>query len=618
MAQTFSEWKNGSVNNTAPINNGIPSFSEWKKSQPPAKPTLGSKVVKVGKEVVKGIISPVVTTVARPFQAVAELAGASAEDVNKYNLGGLIAPVPQNANDVVKDIGRAAQVPLLGVGGATLGAGKGLATIAGREALIGAGVGASGAIEQGGLNTTGKDLLIGSAVGAGIGAAVPVVGAGISKAFSKSTTKAIEDVALKQTIQDVGQQVEKTGVAQKLPSQKHMEYAKSQGYEQYVPPEQLPTIQTGNVPKSELPNKNYIDVYHGGSKIDVIDFNKSNYQKTFFVSDNPKYASEYGGKNKTLNKLQLDSNAKLIDIKNAPKDVIDRIREIGNGKLTGKTISITKPDGSIINIPEKVSASGGYGNLSFNETLDGAIRGKSHFAEDPNLVKIYKKLGYDGMISYEDSAMRGKNIGIWNKDVIKVPSKTILPKKVKGDFTYEPIKEPTPVKDYSTPEIKKPEISTKIDIPDTPEYTASVQERVNKLKEDPLFESSANADVIKLFDKTKATTSIDDLSNAIYGVGDKKLPQGLSEQAAFKLLREDSLLNPQNYTAKQMERLANSYPASMGGKQLQSLQVSKSGMKDTVYDFIDRQTKILKDKALSKGFTTKTISNFIDDIMCSM
>lgn len=459
--QTPEQWlasQQSGVNTSTPSQSRIQTPEEWLKSQPPTKPTLGSKVLNVGKEVVKGIVSPVVTTVARPFQAVAELSGASSESVDKFSnkiSGGWIAPVPQNANDVMKDVGRAAQVPLLGVGGSTFASGKTLATIAGREALIGAGIGASGAVEHGGLNTTGKDLLISSAIGAGIGAAVPVVGAGISKVFSKSATKAIEDVALKQTIQDVGQQVEKTGVAQKLPSDKHLAYSKSQGYEPYIPNEQLPTIQTGNIPKSELPT------------------------------------------------IQTD---------------------------------IVEP---------------------------------------------------------------------------KV-------KPVKGDFTYEPIKEPTPVKDYSTPEIKKPEISTQVDIPDTPEYNANVQERVNKLKEDPLFESSANSDVIKLFDKTKATTSIDELSNAIYGVGDKKLPQGLSEQAAFKLLREDSLLNPQNYTAKQMERLANSYPASMGGKQLQSLQVSKSGMKDTVYDFIDRQTKILKDKALSKGFTTKTISNFIDDIMCSM
>ncbi len=213
----------------------------------------------------------------------------------------------------------------------------------------------------------------------------------------------------------------------------------------------LPIPQKGG--KKTLTNKGfsnidsqpiYNTVYHGGEKINQIDLGKSNFGRTFFVTDNFDYAKEYANKyknNGVVNNIEIRNDANLIDIKNAPKEVINKIREIGNGKLTGKIISIKKPDGSIINIPERTSASGGYGSLSFNETLDGAIRGKSHYAEDPNLVKIYKELGYDGMVSYEDIGMRGKNIGIWNDNVIKIPNK-VIPKTPSPEIKA-PINEPT-------------------------------------------------------------------------------------------------------------------------------------------------------------------------------
>lgn len=85
------------------------------------------------KSVAKGIISPVATMIARPFQAGAELLGASAETVNKYtkgNFGDWVAPVPQNFSDVKKDVGRGIQTAALGLGpvsgGAAFGTGMSL------------------------------------------------------------------------------------------------------------------------------------------------------------------------------------------------------------------------------------------------------------------------------------------------------------------------------------------------------------------------------------------------------------------------------------------------------------------------------------------------------------
>lgn len=83
---------------------------------------------------VKSIISPVATTIARPFQAVAELGGASSEQVDaatKKITGGIVAPVPQNAADVKKDVGRGIETvalgaPGFGAAGAALGLGNSL------------------------------------------------------------------------------------------------------------------------------------------------------------------------------------------------------------------------------------------------------------------------------------------------------------------------------------------------------------------------------------------------------------------------------------------------------------------------------------------------------------
>ena len=72
------------------------------------------------KRLAKGIISPVATIAARPFQAVAELAGASSTSVDEFSSkisGGLIAPVPHTVKDLAKDVGRGIETVALGLGG---------------------------------------------------------------------------------------------------------------------------------------------------------------------------------------------------------------------------------------------------------------------------------------------------------------------------------------------------------------------------------------------------------------------------------------------------------------------------------------------------------------------
>ena len=167
--------------------------------------------------------------------------------------------------------------------------------------------------------------------------------------------------------------------------------------------------------------------FHGGSDVSSgVELGKSKYAKTFFVSDNSEYAKGYGGKNSVLNSVYVDPSAKLIDIKNASQSEIEAIRkkiqEIKDAYIPYSDVGGFNPT---------------FGN-SVDDLIDGAIRGKSHYAEDPALVDVYKKLGYDGMVSYEDVGMRGKNVGVWNKNKIQTQSQLAdLWKKAQGGKTLK-------------------------------------------------------------------------------------------------------------------------------------------------------------------------------------
>ncbi len=141
----------------------------------------------------KGLVRAPATIVARPFQLAAELAGAKAEDVDKFDLGGIIAPTSKNMGDVVKDIGRGAETVALGIGGGTAASaggsllkGKlGSALIQGVRggALAGGITGAGTTLEEQGAQTDAGSLVANTAIGAGIGGVagglLPVAGAGL-------------------------------------------------------------------------------------------------------------------------------------------------------------------------------------------------------------------------------------------------------------------------------------------------------------------------------------------------------------------------------------------------------------------------------------------------------
>jgi len=132
------------------------------------------------KSMAKAIVSPVATMLARPFQAGAELLGASAEDVNKFtkgNFGDWVAPVPENLGDLKKDVGRGMQTVALGMGpvsgGAAFGTGMSLEQgndLMSTETAINAGLGLAGGKL---LDLVGKPLLNGA--GKAIGVITPAI-----------------------------------------------------------------------------------------------------------------------------------------------------------------------------------------------------------------------------------------------------------------------------------------------------------------------------------------------------------------------------------------------------------------------------------------------------------
>lgn len=170
-------------------------FVKSSKTATPAKPTLSfnqkyvNTLNKIG-DVAKGFVEPVATTVARPVQAIAEIAGTTPDQVDAVTqklTGGLVAPVPRDWADAKKDFGREIQTAAFGIPGGTLA----------KTAIGGAAFGLGSSLEQGN-DVLSKDTLIDTAVGAGTGAILHGAGSVLKKTLGKSATKAVEDVTTKE------------------------------------------------------------------------------------------------------------------------------------------------------------------------------------------------------------------------------------------------------------------------------------------------------------------------------------------------------------------------------------------------------------------------------------
>lgn len=160
---------------------------------PTAQPTPVPKEPGALTQFAKSVFSAPATIVARPFQAAAELAGASDTQVNDFTkkipgVGGLVAPVPENGGDIKKDVGRAVQTVALGTG----------APIAG-GAIFGAGA----SLEQGN-DLFSTQTAFDTALGAAGGKVIDFVGKPLlnaaGKVVGKITPTILKDVASKGSV----------------------------------------------------------------------------------------------------------------------------------------------------------------------------------------------------------------------------------------------------------------------------------------------------------------------------------------------------------------------------------------------------------------------------------
>jgi hypothetical protein len=156
--------------------------------------------------------------------------------------------------------------------------------------------------------------------------------------------------------------------------------------------------------------------YHGGEKIDSVSTRKSRFQNTFYFTESSDYAKSYGGKNSVVNEIYLDPSANLIDLRNPSEELVTAIADKLNGKETGKIIKINRPDGSVLETPE---IKGGASNPVYTnkQILQGIVDGKAMFIELPEVKKILKEMGYDGLVTTESNM--GSNYGVWNGNKVK-------------------------------------------------------------------------------------------------------------------------------------------------------------------------------------------------------
>lgn len=147
-------------------------------------------------------------------------------------------------------------------------------------------------------------------------------------------------------------------------------------------------------------------LFHSGTAdIKEVNLGKSNFSKTFYLSDNADYAKSFGGKNSSINEMVLDTKAKLIDLRKPTEQQVSEISQ-----------AIQHEAGK----PAKYGESFSLYPYSTTDVINGIKAGKAYFSELPQVKQILKGLGYDGQITAE--VPYAKNIGIWNKDVVKTKS----------------------------------------------------------------------------------------------------------------------------------------------------------------------------------------------------
>lgn len=215
-------------------------------------------------------------------------------------------------------------------------------------------------------------------------------------------------------------------------------------------------------------------VYHGGSLSGEINLNKSNFNKTFYISDSADYAKSFGGNKSVVSELRLSPEAKLADMRKPDQSLISQLvekiktKEAKNKPYSDKNFS--------------------FYPYSTTDVITGIRQGKAHFAELPQIKDILRELGYDGQITAE--VPYAKNIGIWNKDIIKTSSQLtdIWKKANEGAQNTSGLAQTTKTEAQA--------VGMKVDFEDMPGYSQRNQTTAAKLADDFVSNSPDNAKAV--------------------------------------------------------------------------------------------------------------------------
>jgi hypothetical protein len=237
MAKPVFSWNAKTTEEKAKASSYSTTLPKAKRTEPTA---VGS--------VLRDLARAPATIAVRPGQMLAALKGFTPEEqtVKSKYLGDIKAPTSKK--DVIKDVGRALETVSYGVGAGGL-AKNSLTKIAGMEALAGA-LGSGGRSVSEGNNV--KKVLKDTAVGGAIGV---VAGVGFAKlapmfSWSKKAANVVEEapVSANTTVESA---IPTPTVARG--TKPNPLNAEKVNYEPYTPDSELPVIEMGSKPKSDMP-----------------------------------------------------------------------------------------------------------------------------------------------------------------------------------------------------------------------------------------------------------------------------------------------------------------------------------------------------------------------------
>lgn len=551
----------------------MPSMPQTPVVQPDQPSTLGKIGSAVG-NFAKGIVEPVTTIVARPFQAAAELAGVPDKTVNDISAKvpfGLVAPTPQNYGDVKKDIGRGIQTVALGIGGETALDAAGavikptLGKLAAEGAVGGGAFGFGGSLEQGNdvfSKETLKQTGIGAATGAVLNPAISRGASYIGKALGKSSELTTDSGIFKYVDKEGGITVDSAG---KMPKE---------GF----------VVSPSKATETVIPSKDF-------SAKSIADFKKV-------------HANELAQPDAHLG-IWTDGENKVLDVSHVKSDVASAL-EIGKN-ADQKAIWDIKGN-KAIDVPQPKAPS------FFNPEPPAPTPAEVH-------AKYAASQGYEPYNTNIPTIDAGKPSPTNLPTIQANAPENPFPGKIPG-LKYEPIAEPkVPAPEYHP--FTGDQIKTDTNIPETPTRSVATSRRLPSIKGDTVTKEAndlnskyvkAGFDAIPDSEKAKLkgineqdqinkvtnymTTQPDEFKQNII---DGRVPKDVHPQVAFNAVKNKAIAEGDYATIRDLAHSPIATQESLAGQTLRASQILNNNDAADPVKLIQQN-----DRAIAENFQKKT------------